>query len=176
MSTLYTDPHGYTRKRSKVEVAAAIEHISHRKIMIECGVLNTDIRVPPFQFIYRISQENGLMSIFDATNIYPRLVYEFYKNLQVVSLHNNTPCMETKVHSTTLLINVEVISEVTGILFIHAISTPFPNSVTPPPREELMACFDSSGEHEWEAHKNKISINCLQSPQRLLARIVLQNI
>jgi hypothetical protein len=73
--------HGHSRKRSKVEVAATIEHIGHRKIVIECGVLKVVIRVPPFHFIYRIFMENGWLSIFDAVNIYPRLIYEFYMNL-----------------------------------------------------------------------------------------------
>jgi hypothetical protein len=81
--------------------------------------------------------------------------------------------METKVCGTTLGINAEVTSEFIDIPLIHAISTPFPNSITPPPMEELMVCFDLSGEHEWEAHKNKIFISCLQSPQRLLVKIVL---
>jgi hypothetical protein len=69
MSTLYTDSHGRTRKRSKAEVVAAIERISHRKIVIECAMLKSNIRVHPFQFIYQIFQENGWLSLFDAVNI-----------------------------------------------------------------------------------------------------------
>jgi hypothetical protein len=103
-------------------------------------------------------------------------VYEFYKNLHVESLQHHTPYLETKVGGTTLLINAEVISEVTGIPLVHAISTPFPDSITPPPRAEPMACFDLTEELKWEEHKNKIPINFFQSPQRLLAKIVLQNI
>jgi GTPase Era involved in 16S rRNA processing len=41
MSTLYIDVHCRTRKRLKVEAAAAIERISHRKIVIERGALKS---------------------------------------------------------------------------------------------------------------------------------------
>ncbi len=37
-----------SRKRSKAEIDAAIERIRHRKIVIENGVLWSDIRAPPF--------------------------------------------------------------------------------------------------------------------------------
>jgi hypothetical protein len=158
MSLLYTDSHGRTRERSKAEAATATERIGHRKIVIERGSLRPDIRVAPFDFIYRTFQKNGWLSIFDAVNIYPRLVYEFYKNLKVVSIHKQTPCLETKVRSTTLTINADVINEVTGIPLTRAISTTFPNSVTSPPRVELMACFHRSGTNEWEETKNKIPI------------------
>jgi hypothetical protein len=95
MSTLYTDSHGHTCKRSKAKAAVAIERIGHRKIVIEHGVLKSEIRVPPFQFIYQIFHENRWLSLFDAVIIYSRLVYEFYKNLKVVSSPNNTPYVET---------------------------------------------------------------------------------
>jgi hypothetical protein len=74
MSTLYTDSHGHTCKRSKAKAAVAIERIGHRKIVIEHGVLKSDIRVPPFQFIYQIFHENRWLSLFDAVIIYLRLV------------------------------------------------------------------------------------------------------
>ncbi|XP_062149271.1 BRAP2 RING ZnF UBP domain-containing protein 1-like isoform X3 [Alnus glutinosa] len=162
-----------THKRSKVDAVATI---NSRTIVIEHGVLKPDIRVAPFDFIYRIFNENGWLSIFDAVNIYPRLVYEFYKNLEVVSIDKQTPCFETKVCGTTLTIDVDVISEVTDIPLSYAISTPFPDSVTQPSREELMGCFDPRGTNVWEESKNSIPIDFLQSPQHLLARIVMQNI
>jgi hypothetical protein len=52
------------------------------------------------------------------------------------------------VRGTTLLINAEVISEVTGIPLVHAIRTLFPDSTASPPRAKLMACFDPTEEHE----------------------------
>jgi len=80
------------------------------------------------------------------------------------------------VRDITLLINAEVISEVTGIPLVHAIRTLFPYSTASPPKAKLMACFDPTEEHEWKEHKKRIPISFFQSPQRLLARIVLQNI
>jgi hypothetical protein len=78
-----------THKRSKVDAVATI---NSRTIVIERGVLKPDIRVAPFDFIYRIFNENGWLSIFDAVNVYPRLVYEFYKNLEVVRIDKQSRC------------------------------------------------------------------------------------
>lgn len=68
MSQVYTDSHGRTRKRTKAEAVAAIERISQRKIVIERGVLRADIRVAPFDFIFRTFQENGWLSLFDVVS------------------------------------------------------------------------------------------------------------
>jgi len=135
MSTLYSDTHGRTHKRYKVEATVAIERISHRKIVIEHGVLKSNIRVHHFQFIYQIFHENKWLSIFDAANIYLGLVYKFYMSLEVLSSHYNTPYVETKVRGTTLHITPAVISEVIGILVTSALNTPFPDLAAKPPRE-----------------------------------------
>jgi hypothetical protein len=108
-------------------------------------------------------------------NIYQWLVHEFYMNVKA-NVHYDTPHVDTKVCNTRLRITFEVISEVTGIPFFPAFSTPFPDTVAKPPREELMARLNPSGEYEWEEHRNKILISYLQTPERLLARIVMQNI
>jgi hypothetical protein len=39
-------------KRSTAEIDVTIECICHQKIVIESGVLRSDIRAPPFQFIF----------------------------------------------------------------------------------------------------------------------------
>jgi hypothetical protein len=88
MSLLYTDSQGCTCKRTREEAVAAIECINSRTIVIERGVLKPDIRVAPFDFIYQIFQENGWLSLFDAVYIYPRLVYEFYRNLKIENMHH----------------------------------------------------------------------------------------
>jgi hypothetical protein len=84
--------------------------------------------------------------------------------------------LETKVRGTSLHINAKLINKVTGIPLSHALGTPFSNLVTLPSREELMVCFDPKGPNVWEESKNNIIIGWLQSPQRLLAQIVMQNI
>jgi hypothetical protein len=102
------------RKQSKAEATTAIERISHRKIEIERGVLRSGIWVHPFQFIYQIFQENGWLSIFDAVNIYPPLVHEFYMNLEA-NVDYDTYYVDTKVCGTRLHIILTVINEVTSI-------------------------------------------------------------
>jgi hypothetical protein len=61
---------------------------------------------------------------------YPRLMYEFYRNLKIDNMHQMFPRLETKVCGTSLHINAELISEVTGISISHALGTPFPESMT----------------------------------------------
>jgi hypothetical protein len=159
MSTLHTDSQGRIRKRSREkDVVAAIERINSRTIIIEYGVLRPDIRVAPFDFIYHAFHENGWMSLFDAGNIYPRLVYEFYTNLKIGNMHQMSTCLETKVRGTFLHINAELISKVTSIPISHALGTPFLESMTPPSREQLMSCFDPRGAIVWEESKNSIPI------------------
>jgi len=87
MPLLYKDSQGCTRKRTREEIAAAIERINSRTIVIERWVLKPDIKVAPFDFIYYTFQEIGWLSLFDVVDIYLRLVYEFYRNLKIVSIH-----------------------------------------------------------------------------------------
>jgi len=100
----------------------------------------------------------------------------FIGNLKIVNMHQQSPHLETKVRGTTLRINIELIGEVSGISLSHAIGSPSPDSMTPPSREELMSCFDPRGGNIWEKIMKSIPIGFLQSPQHLLARIVMQNI
>jgi hypothetical protein len=69
------------------EIAAAQEHFNKRTIVIERGVLKPDIRVAPFDFIYHRFQENLWSSMLNAAGkIYPRLLWEFNKNLVITSI------------------------------------------------------------------------------------------
>jgi hypothetical protein len=91
-------------------------------------------------------------------------------------MHQMFPRLEIKVCGTSLHINAKSISEVTGISISHALGIPFPESMTLPSREELMSCFTPKWATVWEESKNNILIGWLQSPQQLLAQIVMQNI
>jgi hypothetical protein len=68
------------------------------------------------------------------------------------------------------------LTEVTSIPLNFGLSTLYPNSVTPPSREERMECFNPAWEYEWEDHRSKIPISYLCAPKCLLARIVMQNL
>jgi hypothetical protein len=145
-------------KRSRDEVATAMECINKQNIIIERTVLRSDIRVAPFNFIYQVFQENGWLSLFEAINIYPRLVHEFDRNLKIDNIYQLAPCLDTKVRGTSLRIDADLISSITGIPVIDASSTPFPDSVAPPSMEVLMRCFNPHWVCVWEEGKNSIPI------------------
>jgi hypothetical protein len=85
-------------------------------IVIERGVLKPDIRVARFDFIYQKFQENQWSSMLnDGGKIYPRLLWEFYKNLVITNLREQSPSFETKVRSVKIHIDTSLISLVTGI-------------------------------------------------------------
>jgi hypothetical protein len=107
-----------------------------------------------------------------VVNIYPRLVHELYMNLKPYARYDS-PYVDTRVCSTKLRITPEVINEVTGIPLTPGLNTPFPDTVTPSSKAELMQCLNPNGEYEWEEHRNKIPISYLRTPKCLLASIVV---
>jgi hypothetical protein len=74
-------------------------------------------------------------------------------------------------------IDTSLISSVIGISVSSAPGIPFPKTVAQPSRDELMACFNQRKKFVWdEEGKNSAPFGWFDSPQRLLARIVLQNV
>jgi hypothetical protein len=62
MCTLYLTSRGYMRNRTREEVVAAQEHINKRTIVIERAILQSDIKVASFEFIYQKFQDNKWLS------------------------------------------------------------------------------------------------------------------
>lgn len=147
-------------------------------IVIERGVLKPDIRVAHFDFICHRFQENQWSSkLNDEGKIYPRLVWEFYKNLVITNLHEQSPSFETKVRSVKIRIDTSLISSVIGILVSTDLGIPFLKTAAQPSKDELMACFNQPKKFVWNKEgKNNVPIGWFDSPQRLLVRIVLQNV
>jgi len=166
-----------SNKRKRDEIAAAQERFNKMTIVIERGVLKPDIRVARFDFIYQKFQENQWSSMLnDGGKIYPRLVWEFYKNLVITNLHEQSPSFETKVRSVKIRIDTSLISSVTSIPISTDLGIPFPKTAAQPSRDELMACFNQRKKFVWNKEgKNNVPIGWFDSPQRFLARIVLQN-
>jgi hypothetical protein len=50
------------RNRTREEVVAAQEHINKRTIVIERAILQSDIKVASFEFIYQKFQDNKWLS------------------------------------------------------------------------------------------------------------------
>lgn len=162
-----------SKKRTREERDALRGKISKRSIIVERGVLRSDLMVEPFQFIYDIFRENKWLTLFEPVNVYHRLVREFYSNMSLVL--GSSPHFKTKVSGTSLLINPALISEVTGIPLTNGKPSPFSDIDTHPTKAEIMASLNPGGDLEWEEQKTKIPISYLRGPEKLLARIVMQN-
>jgi hypothetical protein len=79
--------------------------------------------------------------------------------------------------SKFVLTLTSLISSITGIPISTDRGIPFPKTTTQPSRDELMACFNQLNKFVWDEEcKNNVPIGWFDSPQRLLARIVLQNV
>jgi len=95
-----------SNKRKRDEIAIAQERFNKMTNVIERGVLKPNIRVAHFDFIYHRFQENQWSSMLNVGGkIFPRLVREFYKNLVITNLHEQSPSFETKVRSVKICID-----------------------------------------------------------------------
>jgi hypothetical protein len=130
--------------------------------------------VEPFRFINDIFRDNKLISLFSPVDAYPRLVREFYYNIESVKKTHELS-FKTKVLRKTLTINSTLISEVTGIPLTSGKATPFLHTELQPSKADIMAILNPSGEFEWD-DKSKIPIGHVRVPKWLLTRIVLHNI
>jgi hypothetical protein len=105
--------------------------------------------------------------LFDwARKIFLWLVRELYKNLKIESIHPDTPCHETKVRITKIIINIALINSVTSIPVSPSPGAPFPNIADQPSREALMECLNPQEGLLWdEEGKNSVPIGWLHSSQ-----------
>jgi hypothetical protein len=130
-------------KRKREEIVAAQERFNKRTIVIERGVLKPDIKMAPFDFIYHRFQEKQWSSMLNGTGkIYPRLVQEFYKNLEITNISEQYPRLETKVRGVKIQIDTSLISLIVGIPVSSAHGIPFLKTATQPSKDELIACFN----------------------------------
>lgn len=84
------------------------------QVVVEHGVVQVDLQVEPFWFIFDIFWENQWMSLFKPVKAYTLLVWEFYFNMDHIVL-NASPQFKTKVAKTSITINPRLISDITGI-------------------------------------------------------------
>jgi hypothetical protein len=132
--------------------------------------------VPPFDLIDHIFQENNWQSMYTCNTVYPRLVREFYDNLEIDQISLMRPILKTKVCGQSIIVDVNLISDVIHIPVIAALGLPYPNHVEPPSIEDLRMLFDPQGVEEWHEEMQNIAIGWLQFPHRLLARIMMHNL
>jgi hypothetical protein len=107
---LDTVSQGRLRDRTKEEIASAKAKIKKRTIVIERVVIRKDVMVAPFDFINQIFQKNGWQSMFTSNKVYPKLVREFYVNLQIVQIEQSCPVLKTKVRGHEIRIDRALIS------------------------------------------------------------------
>ncbi|XP_059445312.1 uncharacterized protein LOC132177110 [Corylus avellana] len=163
------------RKHTREEKSILQDKLLTRNIVIERGVEQNDLQVEPFRFIHEIFQANQWTSVFVPVNVYTRLVREFYYNIEDIDLVDS-PSFKTKVSGKTLNVTPELISEVTGIPLTNEKPLPFLETEPQPTKAEIMAVLNPSQKLVWDENKNKIPIGYVRAPERLLTRIVLQNI
>jgi hypothetical protein len=78
---------------------------------------------------------------------------------------------------TKIINNTALINSITSIPMLSSLGAPFPNTTDQPSREALMECLNPHRGLVWdEEGKNSVTIGWLHSPQRLLAKIIMQNI
>jgi hypothetical protein len=106
----------------------------------------------------------------------PKFIHEFYLHLEIVDILQHCPVLKTTVRGVEIRIDPDLISLVTDIPLVHPLGIPFPDLDNTPSWEELLAFFDPAGTQVWGPNQTYLPIGCLQSPHRLLARIMLQNI
>jgi hypothetical protein len=84
--------------------------------------------------------------------------------------------MKTTMLNVDIRVDAALISMITQIPVTPDLEISFPYSVDPPSIEHLRMCFDPQGHHVWEEDMQEVKIGWLNSPHRLLAWIVLQNL
>ncbi|KAE7996201.1 hypothetical protein FH972_000942 [Carpinus fangiana] len=161
-------------KRTQDEKAFLQNKILTRNIVIERGVVQSDFLVEPFRFIYDIFRNNQWTSLFTLVDANPRLVREFYFNIESIKKTHELS-FKTKVLGETFTINSTLISEVTGIPLTNGKAAPYLHTEPQPSKADIMAALNLGGKLEWD-DKSKIPIGHVRAPERLLTRIVLQNI
>jgi hypothetical protein len=165
----------FRRKHTQEEKAILQNKILTRNIVIERGVVQSDLLVAHFRFIYDIFHDNQWTSLFTLVDAYPRLVCEFYFNIESIKKTCELS-FKTKVLGKTLPINSMLISEVTGIPLTNGKATPSLHTESQPSKANIMVVLNPGGELEWDDNKSKIPIGHVRAPKWLLTQIVLQNI
>jgi hypothetical protein len=162
-------------KRTCEEKAILQNKILTRNIVIERGVVQIDLLVEPFWLIYDIFRDNQWTSLFAPMDAYTKLVREFYYNIENIHLIG-APSFKTNFLGKPLTINSKLISEVTRIPLTNGKAISFPETEPQPSKADIMAVLNPGGELEWDDKKTKIPIGYVRAPERLLTRIVMQNI
>jgi hypothetical protein len=109
--------------------------------------------------------------------VYPRLVREFYRDMRITHFSPDGPVLETTVRVQAIKIDPALITTVTDIPVVQFQGLPFLDSVDPPTWDDMQLIFDPQQNSipDWSKNMRSISMGWLQSPQRLLAHIMLQN-
>jgi hypothetical protein len=135
------------RKRTREENAILQNKILTRNIMIEHGVVQSNLMVEPFRFINDIFRENHWTSLFSPVDAYPQLVREFYYNIESIKKSPELS-FKTKVLGKPLTINAALISEVTGIPLTNGKAAPFLHTEPQSSKADIMAVLNPGGEFE----------------------------
>lgn len=132
--------------------------------------------VAPFSYIDEIIQENHWQYLYSCSNlVHPCLFNDFYAYMEVVQDADDCLTLQTTVRGVTIRVDAALISTFIRVPMAPNEGVPYQDSVDPPSMEEMIQFFDHL-HHNRDRNPQSIKIGTFNSPHRLLAKIVLQNL
>jgi hypothetical protein len=138
--------------------------------------MRADVMAAPLFYIDEIIQENHWQYLYSCSNlVHLRLVKDFYAYMEVVQDTDDCLTLQTTVRGVTIRVDAALITTFIRVPLAPYKGVLYPDSVDPPSMEEMIQFFDSH-HHNRDRYPQSIKIGTFNSPHRLLAKIVLQNL
>lgn len=142
--------------------------VANRQALAERNVHRADIMRPPLDFIAEIIEVNHWGYLYTcACLVYPRLVREFYRCLEVVQDDDRGIILQTTVQGT-IQIDPQAISIVIGVPIQPISANPCSEVIEPPSIEKLRDYFDAHPQGDESVHAH-IKIGAFSPLHQLLA-------
>jgi hypothetical protein len=129
--------------------------------------------VAPFDYIAEMNPWGYLYNC--ACTVYPRLVREFYRYLDVILDKDHGIILQTSVQGHMLQIDPHVISAIIDFPVLPVSARFFTEDMEPPTLKQLKDYFHAHPQSHEQAHAF-IKIGAFSPPHRLFAKIVLHNL
>jgi hypothetical protein len=150
--------------------------MENRQVIPERNILRVDIMVAPLDFIAQMIQDNHWGYLYSCSYpVYPRLVRDFYRHLEVVQDLESGIILQTTIRGHIIRIDPRLIGSILDVPVLAISTNPFSEVLEPPRVEHIMDYFDAHPKGEKRAHLH-IKIGAFSPLHRLLATIVLHNI
>jgi hypothetical protein len=132
------------RQRADEARAASLAKIENRQAVLERNVLRANVMVAPLDFIADIIRDNHWTYLYNCTcTVYPRLVREFYRYLEVIQDMDQGIILQTYVQGHMLQIDPQVISDLIDVPVLPISASPFSEDMEAPMLEQLREYFNA---------------------------------